>query len=92
MPRHDRGNYYLEYICTNSYKEKAFGFTSRTIVLVALGEDGVKNTGNILYSFDGINCHGVYRPDEGLPMEGKMRPSIWIKDEGNNDKVRIFAW
>jgi len=92
MPRNDRGNYYLEYTCTNGYIEKAFDFTSRTIVLVALREDGTANTGNILYSFDGINCHGVLRPGEGITKEGKMRPSVYLKDEGNSDKVRIFAW
>ena len=91
MPENDRGNFYEEHNCAVSYTEVAFDFTSRNIILDALRESGVANVGNVTFSFDGTNDHGVLRPGEGFPGFGKMRNKIWIKG-AVTDYVRIFAY
>lgn len=91
IPRNDEGNFYEEHNCAVTYTEVDFVFTPGTIILDALRESGVANVGNITFSFDGVNTHGVIRPDEGWPGIGKMRSKIWIKG-AITDYVRIFAW
>ena len=91
IPENDRGNKYVEHNCAVTYTEVALGFTSRNIILDALRESGVANIGNVSFSFDGTNLHGVLRPGEGIDLHGKQRASIWVKG-AITDYLRIFAW
>jgi len=79
--------YYLNYITTTGYVEKAFGGEAHTITLT---NDSTTDTVSI--SFDETTLGGELLPGESITLYTGPQTSIYLKGVTGGDKVRIWAW
>ena len=67
--------------------ERAFGFTSRSVV-VTNDDSGT----NIDFSFDGTNVHLTLLPYESITMDGKAETHIYARSNAAGKSFRVVAW